>query len=388
MPSKQLTLTESVILTTTILIVALSAGIIGYRLGNGDIRFPFEKELSSADLKITNDLINQYYDGPIDKAGLINKSIDSMILTLNDKSSYYVDKSSYQEINNEDEDKYYGIGIIYNFENSVATILDVLPNSPAERVGLKSGQKIITINNQKVSEMKNKTEVVYLFNKYKKFSLTIQTKDNKIAKIKLNKSYFFASSFNYKKIRNTVAYLKIYHFGSNLRDEFPKIATSLRKDKINKLIIDLRNNLGGDTNQTIFLVKQFLSSGIILKEQFKYGNEKNTYKADNHAPFEHIQLVLLINSETSSSAEIFASAMRDNKRAVIIGKKTYGKGTVGQYFELSDGSAVHLTIGKWFTPSGNCIQGKGIEPNIYIKDVIDNKHDKILEKALEVLKVN
>ncbi len=191
-------------------------------------------------------------------------------------------------------------------------------------------------------------------------------------------------TLSFKEIQPEVGYLKISRFSERSVSEFNEIVETLKQKNYKKLIIDLRNNLGGNTESALYINKQFIKEGILLKEIFKSGKEDITYADSESVVFPDLQVVILVNKETSSAAEHFASSFQDNKRAKIIGEPTFGKTSIGEYFELKDGSAIHLTIGHWLRSSGESIEGKGVQPDILVQDLVTDKTDAILTKALDL----
>lgn len=192
-------------------------------------------------------------------------------------------------------------------------------------------------------------------------------------------------TLTFKEIQPEIGYLKISRFSEKSVSEFNETTETLRQKNYQKLIIDLRNNLGGNTESALYINKQFIKDGVLLKEVFKSGKEDITYADSELVVFPDTEVVILVNKETSSAAEHFAAAFQDNKRAKIIGEPTFGKSSIGEYFELKDGSAIHLTIGHWLRPNGESVEGKGVQPDILVQDVVDDKTDAILTKALDVI---
>lgn len=367
------------LLFTLVIIISCSA-FVGWQIGRGIIQNPFTKErhLSSVDLKIATDIIETHYANKYNYASLISSTLENLLKNLNDPYSYFVKKDDYRKIKQQDNGEIYGIGILYRFENNVIKIIDVYPQSPAEKSGLKPGQQILALNGRQASQFTSPEEADGFFQKNSNFSLTMENGQT----IQVSKSNFISPIFVYKKINDKISYLKIYWFTGNFEVEYKKISQQLSKDKSYKLIIDLRNNLGGEINNVIFLSDQFLDQGVIVEEKLKKDNEDIIHKASGKAPFKNLSLIILTNSETSSGAEVLAAAIKDNKRGVLVGEKTYGKGTTGQFFELDDGSAIHLTIGQWMTPNGQSIENVGVSPDYSVKDVVVENEDQILKKAL------
>ncbi len=190
-----------------------------------------------------------------------------------------------------------------------------------------------------------------------------------------------------KNLGQGIIFIRLDQFPLNLIDQIKNIP-EIKSGQIKGIIIDLRNNLGGDFETSVLLADEFLKDGIIVKEEIK-GYPAKTYTADSKGGLVDLSLVIIQGKETSSAAEIFSAAIKENNRGKIVGEKSYGKGTEGQWFKLSDNSAIHFQVGKWFTPNGNWLNKKGLEPDINIFDEAKTSVDEVVQKAFEVInKVN
>ncbi|KKQ75492.1 MAG: Peptidase S41A [Candidatus Woesebacteria bacterium GW2011_GWB1_38_5b] len=336
------------------LILLLIGGVIGWQLkARGNINPQI--------LEVYN-LLQSEYNNDIDET----KMIKALIASLDNPYSYYLDQETYERIQEENKGNYKGIGILYSFQNSKLIVTEVFPDSPAQKAGLKSGYEIFTINGQPVSKMENVFEISKILRGNSQGGVRLND-------ITITKGSFYIPNITFRELENNIGYLKIYRFGSNLEKELQAITTK-------KLVIDLRNNTGGNTEKSLWFTDQFLPEGVISKEKL-WDDPLKENKSKSGDQFENIELVVLINKETSSAAETVAAALRDNNRAKLIGEKTYGKSTVGSTYELSDGSAIHLSIGEWFRSNGESINGNGVKPDIEVED----KDDQILQAALNLL---
>jgi carboxyl-terminal processing protease len=187
-----------------------------------------------------------------------------------------------------------------------------------------------------------------------------------------------------RKLSETTTYIKIYRFHGDFDQQLAEALHQITDSAKTKVIIDLRNNLGGETDLAISVADKFIPNGIIVEEKLKNKNEDIVHKASGGAAFKNIKVIVLTNTETASGAEILAAAIKDNHRGTLVGEKTYGKGTTGQFFGLPDGSAVHLTVGKWYRANGETIQGRGVIPDVEVEDALMNGEDQILKKAMEL----
>lgn len=338
--------------------------------------------LSALDDKVLTayKLIQDRFDGDQNQELLTQKLLEG----LGDEYSYYVNSDTYKIIKQENEGEYVGIGLAYSFSNNELKVIEVFPQTPAESTDIKPGDKILDINDHEVKNLITQAEISALFKgkEGEEIKLTIETSQNELKEVVLKRTKLNLPSLSFKQINPETAYLKIYQFRPKTDEEFMKIVNDIQEKNYKNIIIDLRNNLGGNTEVALYVEKQFINSGVLLIEKFKNGGE-NITRADGDAPFVNLKVAVLVNHETSSAAELMAAAFKDNKRSKIIGEQTFGKSSIGNYFEFEDGSVVHLTIGHWLTPNGESIHGKGVEPDIFMEDNLNGETDAILEKALE-----
>lgn len=364
----------------TLIIILFFAGafiILGILIDRRILQFNQDKPLT------TYSLIKTQYTGNFDESLLTSKLLEG----LGDEYSYYVNKETYQKIRSENQGKYIGMGFIYSFRNSELKIIEVFPDTPAEEAGINPGDIISKIDNTYLSSLKTSAEASALLEgkEGEVLTLTVKTPNQEIRQASLKSKILNIPSITFKEVSPEIGYLKIYEFRSTTENEFTEIAETLKQKNINKLIIDLRNNLGGKAESALFIDRQFINSGILLREKFRSDKDLIT-RADPKAPFENIQIVILTNKETSSAAEQMAASFQDNQRAKIIGETTFGKASIGNYFELKDGSAIHLTIGYWLRPNGESINGKGVQPDITIPDERTKESDQLLDKAIDIIK--
>jgi carboxyl-terminal processing protease len=369
-----------------ILTIVSTSLFFGWKLGYlGIDLFSFgSSRKTSADLGRVINLINKEYFREFDQKAGVEFAIKKLVESLNDPYSYYVSKEEYQRfLQEKQQGEFHGIGIIFSLDNQHLLILEVLLNSPAEKVGLKNGDQITKINGINIVDFENEVAVVNRLRSEEEKSVELEILSGSETKtVIIEKSKFSSPSLVYKKLDNKIGYLKIYQFVSNINEEFSTISNQLKEDEIEKLVIDLRNNAGGITNSEIYLLDQFIDSQTLMKKIHK-DSEILDIEASEHTPFKEINLVILTNTNTASSAEVFAAAIKDNNRGKLVGERTKGKSTEQAFFELTDGSAIRITTAKWLTPKGESVREIGVIPNIEVEDEIINDKDLIFEKALQ-----
>lgn len=329
----------------------------------------------------------------IDIQKIIYGAISGMTKSLEDPYTIFLTPDETKRFEEEVSGSFEGIGVEIGIKKGQLQVIAPLEGTPAQRAGLRPGDKILKINDVPTIDL-TLEEAVNLIRgpKGTKVFLTIfreeweQTKDIEIERDLINVP---ATKLEFKEIDGQkIAYLRIYHFTLNSETEFTNNILKILASPTKKIILDLRNNPGGYLESAKSIASWFLKRGeTIFIEEFADG-EKMEYKNNKDGKLWDYKIVILINEGTASGAEILAGALRDNRGTVLIGEKTFGKGSVQQVEKLKDGSSLKITIAKWLTPKGDLINEKGLEPDIKIKadaNLEENK-DPQLEKALEILK--
>lgn len=304
---------------------------------------------------------------------LIDSAIDGMIKGLGDDFSYYYPPSQMTEQQIEMEGQYGGLGIevTYDSENKAVKVVSPMYGTPAWRAGLQPGDLIIGIDDQPVSEM----EYMKAVNKMRgkpgtSVKLTIK-RGNEIIEVTIVREIIQIipvksgiTEYKNKKI----GYVLLTKFNEPVPNELQKALRKLYDNQIDALILDLRNNPGGLLDVAIHVANQFLDPGnVIVSVKDRDGKITERYISQGNN-YPKVPMAVLINNGSASASEIVAAALKENKRAVLIGQKTFGKGSVQRGFPLSNGGTVFLTIAHYLTPSGKDIHKVGIEPNIKVEE--------------------
>ncbi len=315
----------------------------------------------------TNDKINslldyieyQYVD-TINKKDLVEKTVTSMLQSLDPHSSY-IAASEFETVNEPLEGNFDGIGVEFNIIKDTIRVVTPIEGGPSEKIGIKSGDKIVKVEGKNVAGVKITNKEV--FEKLRGKSGTIVTVSilrSGIAKpleFKITRDaiplYSLDASY---MVEPTIGYIKISKFAATTYEEYLKAFNELSKQGMKKLILDLRGNPGGYLNAAVDIADEFLSNGLQIVYTQGKANPKKTYKATTRGSFENNPLVILIDEGSASASEIVAGAVQDNDRGTIIGRRSFGKGLVQDQLQLPDGSAIRLTIARYYTPTGRCIQ--------------------------------
>ena len=307
------------------------------------------------------ELINKNYVDEIDTDSILEVSFPEIISHL-DPHSVYIPASDLQSVNEELEGSFSGIGISFNMLGDTITVLEVISGGPSEKVGILPGDRIITINDSLVAGQKwtnskvmsnlrgpkGSTVRLGIKRPTAKELLPYDVKRDDIPVTSIDASYF---------IDDEVGYIKINKFGATTYSEFLTSMVTLMADGAKRFIIDLRGNGGGFMDHAVLMANEFLPSGSpIVAIKGKNRSRDNATMSDGSGSFKDKELVVLLDEISASASEIFAGAMQDNDRGLIIGRRSFGKGLVQNQLELPDSSALRLTIARYYTPSGRCIQ--------------------------------
>jgi len=317
-------------------------------------------------------LIQEDYVQPVKPKKLIYGAINGMLNTL-DPYSTLLTPDEYKELQIETKGSFTGIGIEITIRDGILTVVAPIEDTPAWRAGIKPGDKILKINNKPTKGMSLMDAVKLLRGpKGTKVTITILRNDKDIKVITLTRDVIPIKSVKYKMIAPGYAYIRITSFQESTPSELEKALNKLeKKHKIKGLILDLRYNPGGLLSSAIKVADEFLSKGIIVSIKGREKNSEMIFRAHPNPPGHkhHYPIAIIINRGTASAAEILTGALKDNKRAIVVGEKSFGKGRVQSVIPLGEGYAVKLTTAFYYTPNGVCIDKIGIKPDIQVPDI-------------------
>jgi carboxyl-terminal processing protease len=341
-----------------------AAGILlGYFFSfHEDSGLYFKVHSASRPDKINNllDYIESNYVDTINRDELENKTISAMLKSL-DPHSDYIPASEFEMVNEPLEGNFEGIGIEFNIINDTIRVINPIEGGPSEKLGIKAGDRILKVDGKPMAGQKISNKQVFEKLRGKsgtEVTVSIQrgnTKQLLDFKITRGKIPIYSLDIAYM-IQSGVGYIKISRFASTTYEEYTDAFNKLNKQGMKKLILDLRGNGGGFLKAAVDLADEFLMNGLQIVYTQGKSHPKKVYKATSRGSFENNDLVILIDEGSASASEIVAGALQDNDRATIIGRRSFGKGLVQDQIDLPDGSAVRLTIARYYTPTGRCIQ--------------------------------
>ena len=318
------------------------------------------------------DKINKEYVDEVNHSDAMDAAINGVLQSL-DPYSAYMSPETFKEMETETSGKFGGLGIEVGMEFGVVKVITPMDNSPAEREGVKAGDYIVKINGVQV-QGKTLSEAVELMRGPvgSKLEITIRRKGIKKALVfEITREIIEVKSVKSKIIDDSVGYIRLTAFNENSSKQIKDRIKKFKKKKINKYVLDLRNNPGGLLSQAVKISDFFLDNGEIVSTKSRKSFENKKYFANQGDIINGETLIVLINYGSASASEIVAGALKDHKRAIVIGENSYGKGSVQSIIPLKNNGAIRLTISKYYLPSGKSISGTGITPDIEVEESSD-----------------
>ena len=334
--------------------------------------------------KIKNDYVE-----PVDDRQLLEDAIRGMLGGLDPHSSY-LDTESYAELQEGTTGEFGGLGIEVGMEDGFVKVISPIDDTPADRAGIKAGDLIIRLDdtpvkgmslNDAVEKMRGKpgTDIVLT---------VVRDGEDKPLKITITRDVIKVKSVRSRTLEPGYGYLRISHFQSHTTDDLRKELDNLKKennDELNGVILDLRNNPGGILNAAVGVSDLFLEKGLIVYTEGRVQDSHLRFNAKPGDSLNNKPIIVLVNAGSASASEIVAGALQDHQRAIIMGEKTFGKGSVQTILPMTNNAAVKLTTARYYTPNGRSIQASGITPDIVVDKVklaqVDDEFDGIIKEA-------
>lgn len=378
-------------------LVVTGAGFVSYQ----KVLFPKGNALSDMKtvqkLNYLEELIDEEYLDEKDESSLREGLYAGLLSGLQDPYSTYYTAEQYKELNTSNEGSYVGIGAVLQKDNDGgATVVQLYEGGPGEQAGLKTGDVIKAIDGTDVTE-KETSDIASMVRDSEKDSVTLtiqRENEEKTQDIKVEIRDVEIKTVSHEMLSGDTGYIRISEFSEVTSDQYKKAFADLKSQGMKKLVVDLRDNPGGLLTAVCGVLRQILPEGLIVYTEDKNGKrEEETCDGKNELT---MPLAVLVNGNSASASEIFAGAVKDYGIGTIVGTTTYGKGVVQTIQPLTDGSAVKITIAKYFTPKGNDINKKGITPDVEAElsgDITDwaeltHEEDTQLQTALKELEQN
>lgn len=411
------------------ILVALISGLIGYQIGVSKISYEWKQYKPKVSIESRNPptslrtldfslfwsvwerIENSYYDKTVlDPQKLLNGAISGMVQSLGDPYTVFLPPTQNNDFKEGLSGQFQGIGAELGIRDKQIIVIAPLDGTPAQKSGIKAGDAILKVDGkdtsgwtlsqavEKIRGPKGTDVVLNIIRKDEEKPKDIKiTRDTITVKsvtgwIKSIKSITGITSTTGIKGKEDfeVGYIRLSQFGDKTNQEWLTLVNDLElkiKDnpRFKGIVLDLRNNPGGYLTDANFIASEFIKDGTVVIQD-KGNNETSTLSVSRKGLFTEIPLVVLINKGSASASEIVAGALRDHKRAKLVGETSFGKGTIQQAEDLGNGAGLHVTIAKWLTPNGTWVHEKGLEPDIKVSpDEKDSSRDLALEKAVEEL---
>lgn len=350
-----------------------------------------------AKIQMLEKYIKNHYLRDVSDEQFFEGQLKGTVEALEDPYSEYFSPEEMTQFMEATKGKFFGIGVqVGPGEDNLITVISPIKGSPAEMAGIKAGDKIISVNGKEY--MANEMEEAIKHIKGDKGTsvklgiLSMNDSQPGLKEVEVERDEIKMDSILYKKIEDDFGYIGITQFEESTGEDFEKALLDLEKQSIKGLILDLRGNPGGILDEAVVISDLLLPEGNIVSAKDKSGDEIFRYNSEKSQI--KVPIVVLINKGSASASEIVAGALKDNKRATLVGEKSYGKGVVQTLIPIPGGAGLKLTTSEYFTPSGVNIDGKGIKPHVKVElpkdikgigtDYIDQ--DTQLQKAIEILK--
>ena len=330
---------------------------IGYELHSNPGKGFFNTSKSNA-LQETVDLIRLRYVDSVHLDSLEGEAIEQMVNQL-DPHSVYIPAVSLKEANEDLAGNFEGIGVEFNVFSDTVNVLYVIEGGPSEKAGLQIGDKILKVNNA-ILTYKNldSDDVKKIIRGKRGTTIDLEIlRNNKIMIVPVTRGTIPVSSIDAAyMIDRSIGYIRLNKFSESSYEEFMQSLERLQKEGLQKLILDIRSNGGGFMNEAVDIADEFLDNDKLIVYTSGTNNPRREYRSKRNGLFETGKLVVLVDELSASASEVLAGALQDWERATIIGRRTFGKGLVQEQYTLSDGSAIRLTVARYYTPSGRSIQ--------------------------------
>jgi carboxyl-terminal processing protease len=327
----------------------------------------------------------------LDAQKMIYGAINGMLRATGDPYSYFFSPEESQSFNQDIQGSFEGIGAELGVKDNILTVVAPLEGSPAQKAGLMAGDKILKIDGQMSSDM-SIDEAVNMVRGKKGTSvklIILRSGEQETREITITRDVIEIKSVKLEFKDNDIAYIKLTKFGENTDREFNEAANQIIARNSKGIILDLRNDPGGLLDKAVNVASKMIPKSQVVVTEEDSGGNKDNLKTEGGDKLSGIPTVVLINEGSASASEILAGALHDDLGLTLIGKKSFGKGSVQELIKLSGNSSVKITVAKWLTPKGDYIMEKGISPDVEVDMTADdyaNNRDPQLDKALEIIR--
>ncbi len=391
-----ITMVVTAFFTFTGTAVFLSAGILSDK--SYEIKFDSEevKKESIEKFNQVKDILKNLFYEDVEEDTLLEGAVEGMARSLKDPYTVYLNEKQYSLFSERSEGSYVGIGVSVNMdEDGLLTIIEPFADSPAQKAGMRQGDKIIKVDDEDVTGIRDENVIISMIKGKEDTHVKItayRPSENIPVDFNITRKKIKIVNVISEVLKGDIGYIRIKMFDAEVASYFHKSLNDLLEKDIRSLIIDVRDNPGGAYDQVVDILDRILPQGIIVYTE----DRENRREVENSDRRElDLPLAVLTNERSASASEILAGAIKDHKKGTIIGTTTFGKGLVQIVLPLEDGSAIKVTVAKYYTPSGVCIQEMGVEPDIVVEmdeeyrysavSQIPKEDDDQLQRAIQLL---
>lgn len=356
------------------------------------LKSPYGKTLNK--IETISELAEKYYLNDIDYQKIENYTAYALTAALDDPYTTYYSSEQFKEFTDENNGVFVGVGIVVapNVENDTLEIISPYEDSPAEKAGLMAGDVVVSMDGN-LCNASNYSDVINMMRGKagEKMTLTLLRNAEKFD-VTLVREEIHRIAVKSRMLDNEIGYIRISDFDVGMDKDFKNQFEGLKKQGMQKLIIDLRNNPGGDADAVCSVADYLLSEGTIMYTMDKYGNRKDSNATDKVINSEgeeidpqfsqNIPIAVLVNEGSASASEVLSGAIRCADRGKVIGTKTYGKGVIQSIIPFNDGSGLKMTFGKYYFADGKCIHGEGVKPDFEVT-LPDGVHKSVMQLTEE-----
>lgn len=340
-------------------------------------------------------LKDRFYEN-VDENALIEGSISGMADALKDPYTVYFNKEQMKAFSEKSGGSYVGIGVTITMDNNgLLTIIEPFADSPALKAGIRKDDKIVKVDDQDVTAIRDENMIISMIKgpENSKVKVTVyRPADGKYIDCEMLRKKIKVTNISSEMLANNIGYIKLTMFDNEIAADFEKHLKGLMAKNMKALVIDVRDNPGGAYDQVVAICDRLLPKGLIV-----YTEDRNKVRSEQNSDSNELNLpiAVLTNGNSASASEILAGALKDHNKGILVGTKTFGKGLVQEVRTLGDGAGLKITIARYFTPSGVCIQGVGIQPTVVVElpekyksvpvSQVPKEEDTQLKKAIELI---
>lgn len=384
--------------TIFVLILMVVTGGLGYCWGSRQINLPLvtiNRQLPSDKQNLDFNLFWQVYDRlnqaffdrqALKPQAMIYGAIKGLVTSLGDPYSVFLTPEENKDSKDDLNGSFEGVGIQLGYKNdNQLVVIAPLAGLPAETAGVKAGDLILKIDQKETAGI-SLPEAVKLIRgpKGSQVKLTLlHQNESQPYEVELTREMILVPSVELK-INNQIAHLKLTRFGDRTNQEWDEAVNQIISQKAKGVILDLRDNPGGYLEGSVYIVSEFVNSGVVVKQETANG-QKESFSVNRQGKLLKIPLVVIVNQGSASASEIVAGALWDYNRAKIVGEKTFGKGTIQEAEDLSGGAGLHITTSHWLLPKDESIDKVGLKPDYEVTDDPKTETDEVFEKAMEII---